>query len=120
MTPAGSGLPSPGTVAPMRDHALSAGAKQCGVRLPSRQPPSLMPSLSRLRLALPLALALAVVSGASGVSAATPPAQPKEGPGGQAYAAASVVKRALGRAGAVTLPNRSWVRGGGSIPGWSD
>lgn len=62
-----------------------------------------MPSLPRLRLALPLALALAVASGASGVSAATPPAQPKEGPGGQAYAAASVVKRALGRAGAVTL-----------------
>ncbi len=53
-----------------------------------------MPSLSRLRLALPLVLALAFVGSASGVGAATPPAQPKEGPGGQAYAAASVVKRA--------------------------
>ncbi len=62
-----------------------------------------MPPLSRIRLALPLALALAVAGGTSGVQAATPPAQPKDGPGGQAYSAASVVKRVLGRAGAVTL-----------------
>lgn len=62
-----------------------------------------MPSLSRTRLALPLALALAVFGVAPGAGAATPPAQPKEGPGGQAYMAATVVKRALGRAGAVTL-----------------
>ncbi|MFH6782476.1 MULTISPECIES: alpha/beta hydrolase [Methylobacterium] len=62
-----------------------------------------MPSLTRTRLALPLALALAVLGGAPGAGAATPPAQPKEGPGGQAYLAATVVKRALGRAGAVTL-----------------
>ncbi|KMO12781.1 alpha/beta hydrolase family protein [Methylobacterium platani] len=62
-----------------------------------------MPSLPRLRLALPLALALAVLGGVPGAGAATPPAQPKDGPGGQAYTAASVTKRALGRAGAVTL-----------------
>ncbi|TNC13401.1 alpha/beta hydrolase [Methylobacterium terricola] len=62
-----------------------------------------MPSLTRICLALPLALALAALGGAPGAGAATPPAQPKEGPGGQAYSAAAVVKRALGRAGAVTL-----------------
>ncbi|AWN47922.1 alpha/beta hydrolase [Methylobacterium terrae] len=62
-----------------------------------------MPSLSRTRLALPLALALAILGGVSGAGAATPPTQPKDGPGGQAYPAASVVKRTLGRAGAVTL-----------------
>ncbi|KMO30018.1 alpha/beta hydrolase family protein [Methylobacterium variabile] len=64
-----------------------------------------MPPLSRTRLALPLALGLAFagLGGAPGAGAATPPAQPKEGPGGQAYAAASVTKRALGRPGAVTL-----------------
>lgn len=62
-----------------------------------------MPPLPFTRLALPLALAFAVLGGASGAGAATPPAQPKEGPGGQAYASASVVKRVLGRAGAVTL-----------------
>lgn len=88
---------------PARDRALSAGAKQCGVRLPSRQPPSLMPALFRLPVALPLILGLVIGLGAPGAGAATPPVQPKDGPGGQAYAAASVVKRVLGRAGAVTL-----------------
>ncbi|TGD96428.1 alpha/beta hydrolase [Methylobacterium nonmethylotrophicum] len=64
-----------------------------------------MPPLSLIRLARPLALGLALAGlcGVPGAEAATPPAQPKEGPGGQAYAAASVTKRVLGRAGAVTL-----------------
>ncbi|GJD49399.1 hypothetical protein OPKNFCMD_2129 [Methylobacterium crusticola] len=55
----------------------------------------------RLRHALLLALGL--VAGTPEAGAATPPAQPKEGPGGQSYVAASVVKRALGRAGATTF-----------------
>ncbi|WP_298956578.1 alpha/beta hydrolase [uncultured Methylobacterium sp.] len=59
-----------------------------------------MPARTRLRLALTLTLGLA---GAYGAVAATPPPQPKEGPGGSAYGAATVVKRALGRSGAVTL-----------------
>ncbi|MBE7249514.1 MAG: alpha/beta hydrolase, partial [Actinomycetospora chiangmaiensis] len=62
-----------------------------------------MPFLPPIRFALPLALALGLLGGAPGAGAATPPAQPKDGPGGQAYTAASVTKRALGRAGAVTL-----------------
>lgn len=49
------------------------------------------------RLALMLALAPAAAA------AATPPAQPKEGPGGANYVAAEVVKRAVGDSAAATF-----------------
>ncbi len=48
------------------------------------------------------ALALAGALAAASAHAATPPAQPKDGPGGAAYLAASVVKKAVGRASAAT------------------
>ncbi|ACA20595.1 conserved hypothetical protein [Methylobacterium sp. 4-46] len=50
-----------------------------------------------------LVLTLGLCAGIGQAGAATPPAQPKEGPGGQAYTASSVVKRALGRTGAITF-----------------
>ncbi|MFE1602499.1 poly(ethylene terephthalate) hydrolase family protein [Methylobacterium sp. ID0610] len=56
-----------------------------------------------LRTLHALLLTLGLAAGAGEAGAATPPAQPKDGPGGAAYAAQSVVKRALGRAGAVTF-----------------
>jgi dienelactone hydrolase len=57
--------------------------------------------MSRLtaRFALVLALAASPVS----VTAATPPAQPKEGPGGSNYVASEVAKRAIGNASAASF-----------------
>ncbi|MEH3144980.1 MAG: alpha/beta hydrolase [Methylobacterium frigidaeris] len=43
------------------------------------------------------------LAGGSAAWAATPPPQPKEGPGGSNYAAPTVTKRAVGRPGAVTF-----------------
>lgn len=50
-----------------------------------------------------LAGLLAFASGLASAQAATPPAQPKEGPGGVGDARASVTKRALGRGANVTF-----------------
>src|SRR3712207_9170200 len=53
------------------------------------------PCLARL-------LILGLLPAASAAMAATPPQQPKDGPGGADYVAATVTKRAVGRAGAGT------------------
>src|SRR5215208_5302102 len=47
-------------------------------------------------------LAILGLVAASAAVAATPPPQPKSGPGGTDYVAADVVKRAIGRASAAT------------------
>ena len=56
-----------------------------------------------LRLPRVVLLTLGLAAAQAGAEAATPPPQPKEGPGGAAYAGQTVTKRALGRAGAVTF-----------------
>ncbi|MGY2050819.1 alpha/beta hydrolase [Methylobacterium sp. JK268] len=65
-----------------------------------------------LRSCLVLLLSLGVVAARGEAWAATPPPQPKDGPGGSAYAAPTVVKRAVVRTGSATFV----YHGGGPAP----
>jgi dienelactone hydrolase len=60
-------------------------------------------TMRQTRLPTLAAALVAAVLGISAAGAATPPPQPKTGPGGSEYSSTSVVKRAVGRAGAATF-----------------
>ena len=61
------------------------------------------PFLPMSRLTARFALVLALAASPVSVTAATPPAQPKEGPGGSNYVASEVAKRAIGNASATSF-----------------
>ena len=61
------------------------------------------PFLLMSRIVARYALALTLAASPASVMAATPPVQPKEGPGGSDYVASEVTKRVIGNASAASF-----------------